>query len=352
MRGKMSVWNISDKGIKGMGLEEYKYCAFISYRHVEPDRAQAMWLRRAVETFKVPKDLVAKGYPRKAGRVFRDEDELPASSDLGREILHALEQSEYLIVVCSPRVVTSIWCDAEVKEFRRLGRDDKIIALLIEGEPHEAFLPSLCEIRKHVINKKGETVEEIEDIEPLAADLRARAGQSRRETKDIAKLRILSCLLGCDFDELRKRELKRKHRIVRTFSIGLSLLALCLAGLTAWAFDQKGKADEAGQLAAKHASIAKDSAKTARLNLKISEERKNDLLREKIEVLKRDMDDAGQKHDHIKSVKLNLEAISILEELGEDTELLKQLLGIHLSKNRLRLSIPHNELSTICHRRT
>lgn len=43
--------------------ETYRYDAFISYRHVEPDRGWAKWLHGALETYRVPKQLVAKGYP-------------------------------------------------------------------------------------------------------------------------------------------------------------------------------------------------------------------------------------------------------------------------------------------------
>ena len=54
---------------------EYRYEAFISYRHVEPDRKWAKWLHRGLETYRVPKRLVKeKGCPSRLGRVFRDEE--------------------------------------------------------------------------------------------------------------------------------------------------------------------------------------------------------------------------------------------------------------------------------------
>ena len=39
----------------------FRYDAFVSYHHVEPDRAWAKWLHGALETNRVPKELVAKG---------------------------------------------------------------------------------------------------------------------------------------------------------------------------------------------------------------------------------------------------------------------------------------------------
>ncbi|MCL4217482.1 MAG: hypothetical protein KJ052_10835, partial [Candidatus Hydrogenedentes bacterium] len=66
--------------------DNYLYHAFISYRHVEPDRAWAQWLHGAIETYPVPKAFREKGTPARLKPVFRDEEELPVSSDLSREI--------------------------------------------------------------------------------------------------------------------------------------------------------------------------------------------------------------------------------------------------------------------------
>jgi len=64
-----------------------RFAAFISYRHVEPDRRWAKWLYAALETYRVPAKLVEqRGILARVGRVFRDEEELPASADLSQEI--------------------------------------------------------------------------------------------------------------------------------------------------------------------------------------------------------------------------------------------------------------------------
>ncbi len=44
-------------------VNQYKYHAFISYRHAdnkEQGRQWATWLHQAIETYEVPKDLVGK----------------------------------------------------------------------------------------------------------------------------------------------------------------------------------------------------------------------------------------------------------------------------------------------------
>src|SRR5215469_11459286 len=58
------------------------YDAFISYRHVDRDRQWAEWLINALELYRVPKALQRQGFPTRLRKVFRDEDEIPASSDL------------------------------------------------------------------------------------------------------------------------------------------------------------------------------------------------------------------------------------------------------------------------------
>ena len=315
-----------------MSEESYEYDAFISYRHVEPDRSHAMWLHKALETYKVPKDLVKKGFPSRLKKVFRDEDELPASADLSGEIDRGLKASRFLIVICSPRIISSIWCDAEVKRFRELGRHNKIIALLTEGEPSESFLPSLCEIRQHVI-KDGAEVEEIEAVEPLAADIRERPDQSQKELKHLAKLRLIACILGCKFDDLRRRELRRKQRMYVTATAFMLVLLLCFASLTVWALKEKKQAEQNHKLAMAN----EQKAITER---KIAEERKKELLEEKLEVLKADIQKYEEASKFYKAVQTIVKSIDICQELGKDYSSYAKRVESAYNKNRLIGHIP------------
>ena len=73
------------------------YCAFISYRHVSPDQEIAARLHRLIERYTVPKALRGPEGQRHPGRVFRDQEELPLSADLGKDIETALDNSDYLL---------------------------------------------------------------------------------------------------------------------------------------------------------------------------------------------------------------------------------------------------------------
>ena len=119
---------------------EFKYWAFISYSHA--DKKWGDWLHSALETFKVPKVLAGaesqpgEVLPRKIFPIFRDREELPTSSNLGSMIALALAQSRCLIVICSPRSAKSRWVNQEILEFKRLGSAERILALIVDGEPN------------------------------------------------------------------------------------------------------------------------------------------------------------------------------------------------------------------------
>ncbi len=65
--------------------------------------------------------------------VFRDEEELPVDSDLTHSITNALDNSKYLVVLCSPRAVESRYVREEIEYFQSLDRPDHILAAIIAG---------------------------------------------------------------------------------------------------------------------------------------------------------------------------------------------------------------------------
>jgi WD40 repeat protein len=247
---------IDDKDVPTIA-SDFRYAAFISYRHTEPDRALAKWLHGALETYHIPARVREPGRPPRIGRVFRDEEELPASADLNREIETALAQSRFLIVVCSPRTPQSLWVNKEVLRFREMGRHDRILALLIEGEPQDSFPPALREIRRTVADETGMTREEIEQVEPLAADVRASRGESQHHLRRMAQLRMLACILGCRFDDLRQRDQERRLRRQRAVAGMLVGVAILLAGLSVWALKERALAQANEQTATRNAEEAR-----------------------------------------------------------------------------------------------
>ncbi|MBQ2533467.1 MAG: toll/interleukin-1 receptor domain-containing protein, partial [Lachnospiraceae bacterium] len=144
------------------------YNAFISYRHSDLDMFVAKQVHKRLETFKVPHKVKKETGMKKIERVFRDQEELPIGSNLSDNISQALENSEYLIVICSPRTPESYWVQTEIKTFIEMHDRDHVLAVLIEGEPEESFPEALR------YDENGNPVE------PLAADVR---GATKAEMK-------------------------------------------------------------------------------------------------------------------------------------------------------------------------
>ena len=186
-------------------MEQMRYKAFISYRHQSPDQDIAKKLHTQIETYGIPASLKKSLGISKMGRVFRDQEELPLSSDLGDDIHQALDDSEWLICICSPRYLESKWCLEELRYFLSLGRRDHVLTILTEGEPADSF-PGELRFRE----ENGVKVE----IEPLAADVRAESLEEALKKLNSEKLRILAPMLGVNYDDLKQRARQRRNRIL------------------------------------------------------------------------------------------------------------------------------------------
>ena len=208
---------------------EYKYKAFISYRHLEPDMQAAERLQKLLEGYKPPKNL---GKTKENWRIFRDVSELQSSSDLSEDIKNAIETSEYLIVICSPKYTESKWCMQELTRFRELhnNTNQNIITLLVSGEPQESFPEELTYTEMTTTNEKGEEVKVKVEVEPLAANIKADTLKESMKKLNTEYLRIAAPLLGCDFNDLfqreKRREAARRRRIFGGVSGILSLITV------------------------------------------------------------------------------------------------------------------------------
>ena len=208
--------------------KSYKYDAFISYRHVEPDQSIAKQVHQMIETFKAPKEFYQNG-KRPVFRVFRDREEL-AARDLSASIEEALETSRYLIVICSKRTPLSEWCQREIETFKSLHGSERIIPVLIEGEPGEAFpLPlkelkgeeSVSEILAADIRPDETLNADFEGYEALQNNNKAKLKELTKKSLDILKTekyRVMATILGCSFGDLKQRDKERKSKRIMTVS--------------------------------------------------------------------------------------------------------------------------------------
>ncbi len=205
---------------------KFKYDAFISYTHADLDKFVAENLHKELEKFRLPKALAKKrpGKKNSVKKVFRDKEELPLTSDMNDTIMAALHDSEYLIVICSPRLRESVWCKKEVETFLALRGRENIMAVLVEGEPSESFPEELL----FHIEKKETTDGQVEEVkvprEHFAADVR---GKNKREVKKLIPRevqRLCAGMFHVDFDDIRRRH--REQKLRRTLRLSIIIAAI------------------------------------------------------------------------------------------------------------------------------
>ena len=232
---------------------KYKYDAFISYRHIEPDLTIAKILHEMIEKFNMPKHLRTVSNDgsliddKHVFRVFRDREEL-STKDLSTMIEEAIANSENLIVICSKRTSLSPWCRKEVQLFKKIHGANNIIPILIEGEPDESFIDELKNLKATFIN--SENVEEEKNIELLAADIRPdevkspsfkgyeilqnskdpKLNELTKKSLDILKkseiYRIVASMLNVNYGDLKLRHQERYLKRIIYTSVAASIAML------------------------------------------------------------------------------------------------------------------------------
>ena len=197
--------------------QQKDYYAFISYKR--EDKKEAKRLQHALEYYRLPNHLRQENpkLPEYVRPVFRDMTDLEVG-ELSAQIHAGLEQSHFLIVVCSPRAAASKWVNDEVEYFISLGKQNKIIPYIIEGVPHasnpdeECYPPALLSLSK--------------EKELLGANI-------NEVGKDSATIRVVSRMFNIRFDTLfqrYEREQKRKRWMWIGVSFFIALLGLSIAG--------------------------------------------------------------------------------------------------------------------------
>ena len=232
---------------------KYKYDAFISYRHIEPDLTIAKILHEMIEKFNIPKHLRTVSNDENSindkhiFRVFRDREEL-STKDLSTMIEEAIANSKNLIVICSKRTSLSPWCRKEVQLFKKIHGVNNIIPVLIEGEPDDSFIDELKNLKVTFIN--SENVEEEKNIELLAADIRSdevkspsfkgyeileyskdpKLNELTKKSLDILKkseiYRIVASMLNVSYGDLKLRHQERYLKRIIYTSIAASIAML------------------------------------------------------------------------------------------------------------------------------
>jgi tetratricopeptide (TPR) repeat protein len=241
-------------------INAYKYRAFITYAHKDEDRAR--WLRKKLETFRVPKHLVGTDgdhgeVPSRLYPIFRDRDELAGAAQLGPLIEQALTDSSHLIVLCSPHAVKSRWVNEEIRMFKSMGKSDRVLCLVLSGDPMSEDMQGgvgkecIPLAARREVDKDG-LVTDHKD-EPAAADLRETADGE----KD-ALLKIIAGLLGLGLDDLKQRDLLARQKRLARIAFASAFLAISAIALAAYAFYQQNQASIAKANAEEERQLTSD----------------------------------------------------------------------------------------------
>jgi tetratricopeptide (TPR) repeat protein len=241
----MACWRSLGGGGAVTQSSEPFYRAFISYSHA--DKACAGWLHRALESYRVPSKLVGRHtavgeVPRRLTPIFKDREELPASSDLSRELEAALLASQFLIVIASPAAAASHWVNEEIRAFKQHRGEDNILVLIAPDDPadpaaaDDVTADRFPEALRFRVDAEGR----LTDIpaEPIAADLRPHGDGER-----IAKLKIVAGLTGLKLDDIVQREAQRRTRRLTALATAACLLALLMTTLTVVALKARTEAE-------------------------------------------------------------------------------------------------------------
>lgn len=212
--------------------KKWYYDAFISYRHTEIDSFVAKNLHRQLESFKLPGNVARRlkenGEEAKTRitRVFRDQEELPLVSNLADPIMEALDNSEFLIVICSPRLKESMWCKKEIETFISLRGREHVLLVLAEGEPSDSFPEELLYREETETLDDGSAKVRRVPAEPLAADVRGKSNKEIRNKIKSEILRLAAPMFGCGYDDLKQRHREQKMRKIIAVSLAGSLFCM------------------------------------------------------------------------------------------------------------------------------
>lgn len=197
----------------------FDYDIFISYSR--KDIQFAGEFEKAIEAYKPPPDLAV---PQRYLRVFRDEEDF-TGTEYNQSLKDHLNNSAYLIVICSPDARKSRYVSDEIRLFADIHGTQKIIPLLHSGIPNNeaakeqenfmAFPEALCELLKM----------------PLSADYRGFDFGKDKINKGSFKgpwFTLLSNIYGLSRSEIEQREWHRKKRKRLTWASAIAAIIISL----------------------------------------------------------------------------------------------------------------------------
>ncbi|MCH9809084.1 MAG: toll/interleukin-1 receptor domain-containing protein [Alphaproteobacteria bacterium] len=210
-----------------------KFSAFLSYSHA--DKRFARWLHHALETYPIDSTLVGREtplgpVPKSLAPVFRDRDDFSAGHSLKKQTLEAIENSNALVVICSPAAARSKHVNEEIRLFKTFGCHERVIPIIKSGEPGDAERDPFPPAVRHLVDAKGNDLPQ--PVEPVAADSRPDG-----DGDWLALQKVVASLIGLPLDVIVGRaELRRRRRRRMWVGIFAAMALLTAAAIASAVF--------------------------------------------------------------------------------------------------------------------
>lgn len=215
---------------------QFKYFAFISYK--SDDLKEAWALKKKLDGYKLP-TLLCKQYEKERKptyEAFLDKTNIQPG-DLTDEMRENLDNSHYLIVVCSPRSAKSDYVKAEIEWFTRDGRENEMFLFIIESDPariEDSFNPAIKVAEKQWSERDGEKREILgvnikeKDVDKMFFLYRWPLVGSWLQ-RERAYMQLISRLLNLEFEQLWSYQKIRLAERIIAWIVGLILVLSALS---------------------------------------------------------------------------------------------------------------------------
>ena len=230
---------------------DFKYFAFISYSR--KDSRAAAFLHKKLEKFRIPikrvPEEMRKGLQKFVRPVFRDKRDLEVGeSSFTEDVKRALEESRFIIVLCSPNSAQSVWVDNEIKHFLSTHDGDlsKVVPVVLSGNPGSEDPKSEC-LSACLLSEEASR-----NLPTMIPD----EGEPEKAGWEAGIVGVLSYLLKVKRHDIKATIDAEKVRQMRIYAaIGVACSAV-FAALSCWAV-------KAEQAAKRNWQLAEDNRKQA-----------------------------------------------------------------------------------------
>ncbi len=205
-------------------LDRYDICVL----SVKADEPIARRLGESIRSYRLPANVRLPDGASDYRRILYDCGETP----MDEKVRADLDASRFLVLICSPETRSNPAILERLDRFRETHGTEEIIAVIVRGEPIEAFPESFIEKKavQHILPDMS-VVERIETIEPVAADLRADSERRRREMLRYETVRITASVLGLHPDDLEQRQRSRRKRAILSLLVLVGVVCLAAAAV-------------------------------------------------------------------------------------------------------------------------